>query len=436
MNIKALSNKKTRAALIVIGVVFIVGGGLFWGFGATAREVEETEQVVRPVKTISLSETTFMETRSFPGLVNAARETNLAFRVSGPLVAFDVRIGRHVDAGDVLARIDPRDFEINRTRLEAALGEARASLKAMRTGARGEDIARLEAQISAARARLKNAETDFARWENLLADKAISQSRYDGAKVALDTARANVEVLVQEMNKARSGARREDIEAAEARIRRLAADVKAAEHALEDTKLKAPFSGYVSRRFVENYENIRAGAPVVAFLDVSTVEVHTAVPEDLLIRRASIEKIYCTLDAYPGQRFDAKVKEIGRKTDNANQSYPLVVILDIPEGLIVEPGMAAALQVSLKSPTHQESGFVLPAGAVFADADGRSCVWRVDAENMQVGKRPVTTGQLSGNTIQILSGLDAGDRVVTAGARFLREGQKVRILPKTGKELS
>lgn len=157
MNIKALSNKKTRAALIVIGVVFIVGGGLFWGFGATAREVEETEQVVRPVKTISLSETTFMETRSFPGLVNAARETNLAFRVSGPLVAFDVRIGRHVDAGDVLARIDPRDFEINRTRLEAAMGEDRASLKAMRTGARGEDIARLEAQISAARARLKNA---------------------------------------------------------------------------------------------------------------------------------------------------------------------------------------------------------------------------------------------------------------------------------------
>lgn len=428
MPIQSQSKKRSIIGLAFIGLACLAGAGIFLGFGATAKEEQPPEQIVRPVKIVNVSAATLQETRSFPGLVNVARETKLAFRVSGPLVAFDVRIGRHVKQGDVIARIDPRDFEINIMRLKAALREARANLKAMKTGARREDLARLEAELSAAHSRLADARRDVERHKSLLADRAVSQVRYDNAKTTFDTATADVEVLQQELKKARSGARIEDLEAAEAGIQRLTADLKAAENALQDTQLLAPFDGYVSRRHVENYENIGAGAPIVSFLDVSNVEVDTAVPEDLLIRRALISDIYCMLDAYPGQRFAAAIKEIGRKTDSANQSYPLTVILEIPRGLVVEPGMAATLYVSLDNSTVRQSGFTLPAGSVFADPEGRSCVWRLDADQMIVVKTRVTTGRLDDDAIRILTGLEAGDRVVTAGAKFLREGQQVRLL--------
>ncbi len=433
MDIKPQLKKRSIIGLTLLGVVCLAGAGIVWGFGATAREIKNPEQIIRPVKVVDLSEATLKETRSFPGLVNAARETNLAFRVGGPLVAFDVRIGRHVKTGDTIARIDSRDFEINVMRLSAALDEAHANLRAMKTGARKEDIARLEAELIAAHSRLKDARKDVERQKNLLAGRAVSQIRYDNAITAFNTAQANVEVLNQELKKAKSGARLEEIEAAEARISRLSTNLKAAQNALDDTQLKAPFDGYVSRRHVENFENVKSGASIVSFLDVSSVEIDSAVPEDLIIRRSLISDIYCMLDAYPQQRFTATVKEIGRKTDSANQSYPLTVILDIPEGLVVEPGMAATLHVSLKNPAEKQNGFLLPAGAVFADPEGHSCVWRLDTDHMKVVKTRVTTGRLSDNSIHILTGLDAGDRVVTAGARFLYDGQMVRILQKRRK---
>ena len=432
MNIKLLSEKKSIAGLtIAVAFLFI---GAAWFFRSSAETSVPADAIVRPVKTLILAKTASTETRSFPGLVKAARETRLAFRVSGPLVAFDVRIGEQVKAGDVLARIDPRDFEINVMRLSAALGEARAGLKAMKSGARAEDIARLEAELTAARARLTNAQKDFRRQQNLLAEQAVSQVQFDNSQTALDAAGAGVEVLVQQLKAARKGARAEDVEAAEAGIRRLTADLRAAKNALEDTRLRAPFDGVVSHKFVENFENIGAGAPIVSFLDLSSVEVETSVPEELLIRRTAISDIACTMEAYRGKRFPAVIKEIGRKTETANQSYPLTVILRLPENLVAEPGMAATLHIALGEGKDSSSGFSLPLGAVFADPQGHSCVWRVDEVSLQVVRTPVSTGMVSNDLIFIDKGLSAGDRIVTAGARFLRDGQKVRLLEKKQEE--
>lgn len=425
---------RKRSAIVlfaVFGLLVLLGGALLWGFGATANKTDTIEPLIRPVKTMVLSETTVMETRSFPGLVQAASETDLAFRVGGPLIEFDVRIGQRVEKGDIIALIDPRDFEINVMRLSAALGEARAALKAMRVGARAEDIAALEAKLTAARAQMTESERNVERLKKLLADKAISQSQYDQTKAAYDTAKANVDALVQELRKARRGARAEDIEATEAGIQRLSADVKAARNALDDTRLHAPFSGVVSRRHVENYEHVKDGDPILSLLDFSNVEVHTSIPEDLVIRRSSFVGIFCTLDSYPGRRFEAILKEVGRKTDSANQSYPMTVTLRVPEKVIVEPGMAATVTVSLKDPGGgPNTGFFLPPGAVFADTEGHSCVWKIDQQTMSVTRTRVTIGDFREDSIHILSGITAGDQVVTAGARFLRDNQEVRILGK------
>lgn len=406
----------------------VIAAIAFWGFESESDGSKIPQEVIRPVKTILVSQASLAEKRSFPGLVQPSRESKLAFRVGGPLVDLNINIGQHLEKGQIIARVDPRDFEINVMRLEAILGQAQANLKALKTGARSEDIARLKAQQDAARAQLTTAENDFVRQKNLLADRAASKSNYDNARRAFEMAKANMASVTQELKKAQKGGRSEEVEAAEAGLKKLRADLTAARHALEDTRLKAPYSGYVSRKFVENYENVKPGEPIVAFIDISTIEVHVSVPEDVIIRREQVSGIHCTLSAYPGRRFEAVVKEIGRNTDSANQSYPLTVVLEIPKDLVVAPGMAATLGISLNSTAKEGVGYLLPSQAILADSLGKTCVFRIDAEKMTAVKTPVAIGKLSNGTVQILSGLSAGDQVVTAGSKFLRDNQKIRIL--------
>ena len=418
-----------------ISLMIGIAAALAMGLGFTLFNKENKAgampvkaQPIRPVKIMALSGASEKEMRTFTGVVQAVREVSLAFRVGGPLVEMDVNIGQHVNQGDIIARIDARDFEINRMRLTAALKEAQAGLNAMKAGARAEDIASLEARLTAAEVSMQDAKANYRRQKKLLEKNVTTQAAYDSAQAAFDTAKANCNVAEQELKKARTGARSEDVQAAEAGIKRIKTDLQAAGNALNDTRLKAPFDGYIGSKHVENFENVKAGDPIVTLLDASSVEVRSAIPEDVIIRRNDIASITCALDAYQGQTFPAVVKELGRKTEHANQSYPLTVSLSTDEAIIAQPGMAASLILELNKNNSVGAGFPVPSSAVFADPQGQSCVWRLDRKTMRVAKVPVTIGDLFQDTVQLTSGLSADDQIVIAGARFLSDNQEVRVL--------
>ena len=331
---------------------------VFLGCSDASLNANHTIESVRPVKTKVVHKTVGSESRVFPGIVRAARESELAFRVGGPLIEYNIRIGQRVNQGDVLARIDPRDFEVKVIRVSAELERSRANLKAMRKGARAEDIARLEAEQRAATSRLSDAQKNYNRQNNLLAEHATAKVHYDAAKTAYDNAKAGLEVVVQELIKARKGSRIEDIEAAEAQIKSLMADLKAAQNDLADTILIAPFDGYIRHKYFENHETVSASQPVISLLDYSTIEVRTAVPEDIIVRQTFISDIFCTLESFPGRQIRATVKEIGRETDFSNQSYPITVVLQPSEEFLVESGMAATVHLVLKDENHAASRYL------------------------------------------------------------------------------
>ena len=360
-------------ASILVALVFLSGCNNSNSDGSSEDIVQG-----RPVKVIAVEGSNFEENRAFPGIVKAEREIDLAFRVGGPLIEYDLNIGKQVQKGEILARIDPRDFEVR--------------------------IEKLSAELKAAEVRLADAEKDFKRQRNLLEESAASQSQYDKTQMLVKTTRAGIESLK--------------------------ADLSAAKNALGDTRLIAPFDGVVNRKFVENHENIESGVPVVSLLDISKIEVFTSIPDDIVIRESDFMDIYAILDAYPGRKISASLKEIGRQTDNANQSYPLTVILDTPEALTITPGMAATVHIVLGTPDKKIDGVYLPASAVFSDGKGDSCVWRVKLGSPDIEKVRVKAGELKDDEIHVISDLRTGDLVVSAGARFLVEGQKIRILDK------
>ena len=427
MKEKSTLTLKAIFILSCLGLVFMAAGIFAWGFYQPESPGTRVSQP-RPVKFLTIEKRAALEKRTFPGLVHAAGETNLAFRVGGPLHAFGVVTGQKVKKGEVIARIDPRDFNVTITRLNAALEEASANLKAMENGARKEDIAALEAQVASANANLMRSQSQLNRFDQLIGQQFITTAQHDQAVADFKTCKAAYETAIQNLEKAKNGARKEDVLAAKARIKQLSASLEAGTHALTDTFLTAPFDGIINNRFVEKYETIKAGQPIVSLLDMEAIDVKVVIPEEMMLKRAVFTKISCILDAYPGMVFPASIKELGLKTSKANQSFPLTVSLNIPGKIEIQPGMTASLEIEYPQEDSATPGILLPAGSVFADSGGQAWVWKIDPVTHTVSGICITTDRIKEDKVMVMTGLHSGDLIVTAGARFLIQGQAVRLL--------
>lgn len=399
--------------------------------GCGAKE-EAIEDVVRPVKTITVEEAVSGASRKLPGVVQASRVVELAFRVSGRLSELNVRDGQEAGVGDVLAQLDPRDFQTRAASVESQLDEAQAQLKAMRAGGRAETIRVLEARVSAAEARHKEAGQHNDRQKELFAEDLGTQAQLEQSEAARDVAHADLAAARETLEEARRGARPEEIEAQESRVKGLNARLKEARSSLEDTTLRAPFSGIVAARYVENFEEVRAGFPIVSLQDISTIEVIAQVPERAVANSAGAAsqlEISVTFTSLPGRTFPASYKSIAAEADPETQTYTVTVTMPQPEGVNIYSGMTAEITFEGDIPGEAApTGILLPSHAVFEAQDGRRCVWVVDLDTWRVSRREVVVLRLTGDSIQISEGLEPGETIATAGVHYLREGMKVRPL--------
>lgn len=228
---------------------------------------------------------------SYPGTIHASRTTQLAFRVGGPLIQVNVDGGAKVEKGQLLMQIDPRDFKDN--------------------------IAVLTAQLDGAKAQQLLAERNFDRAETLFKQQVSASADFDRAKGAFDAAFSGV--------------------------RSLEAQLQIARHRLQDTSLKAPYSGVVIKRMVENYEMISSGKVVLELQDISELEVEIRVPESEIVGRPlkKGEAAQFELSTMPGKKFAVQLKEWSPAADPVTRTYALRFSFQVPPGLQILPGMTA-----------------------------------------------------------------------------------------------
>ncbi len=354
--------------------------------GCAQEEPEKT--IIRPVRAVKVEDYAGLKGRGFPGRAEATQEIDLAFRVSGPLITRPVNVGDEVKEGDVVARIDPRDFEVNLRNVQAQLAEAKAAFER----ARG----------------------DFRRQKNIFEKDpgATSEAAVDRAREERDRAAANVESLT--------------------------ASVRTAQDQLDDTSLKSPFDGTVVTTFVENFQNVRQKEPIVRILDTSHIEMVVNVPEDMIVLAPRVETVSMTFDAFPNRQFEGTIIEIGREASQTTRTFPVTLIMEQPEDIKILPGMAGtarATKINLPD-ERQATGVVVPTGAIFTpNTETRSHVWIIEPTEGDLGvleRRPVSTGDLTRQGVMVTDGLSAGEWIVTAGVQSVHEGQTVRILKWTG----
>jgi RND family efflux transporter MFP subunit len=353
---------------------------------ACGKKAEEApREVIRPVKTTTVSAAADISGLNLPGTVRASQRVELAFKeVGGRLIELPIegREGQQVKLGDLLARIDPKDFETNLSKVQGRLKEAVASL----------DLAKSE----------------YERVKRI-------QKQDPGAVSGADIDR-----------------KREAVNAMEGRIKALKAAVEAAKDQLRYTYLKAPFSGLIAQRFVDNFQDVKPKQPILALEDISQVELLIGVPENVVavVRDTEDEKIKATarFPTAPDKQFHLKLKEYATRADAATQTYQVVLQMPQPEDLNIFPGMTATVTLSVGSSATADSSILIPAIAVVAKPDGTSFVWQVDSKDMTVHQKDVKVGAILGSEdIQIKDGLKGGETIVVAGVLKLQEGMQVRL---------
>lgn len=227
-----------------------------------------------------------------------ATEVTVAAETAGRVVDLRVAEGDRVKEGDVIAQLDTRDAELQTERLRAERASADAQLRLLQAGTRPEDIRQAEAQVRAAEAEVEAIEADIRaaaldleRFEALLAANAGSRKQRDDARARLDGARerqrsaaARVEAARETLARLRAGARREELDAARARIAAVDAQIHALDKTIEDARVTAPAGGIVTQTLVDEGELAARGVPLVVVTDLDAAWANLFVPEPAVPR--------------------------------------------------------------------------------------------------------------------------------------------------------
>ncbi|MCF0233394.1 MAG: HlyD family efflux transporter periplasmic adaptor subunit, partial [Thermoguttaceae bacterium] len=316
-----------------------------------AVELSELEPIVRPARVFVVPEVAGVEVKTHPVFVKGGTAAKLSFRIPGKIVESNLVVGARFQEGDVVAKLDDRDYRLALDRVEQGLVEARAALAAMETGARAEDVASLEAALTATTTQAEAAEKQFQRMQNLKADGAVSEVQFEVAQTARDAAAAAKLAAEKNLEKATKGARDEEIEMMRAKIAGLEIDKQLAENKLADTLLLAPFSGTVSEKYFDAFETVAPGVALATLVDDASFEGELSVSEEIVARRAEIRRIECEFDALPGKTFEAMLKEIASAPRKGNRSYLATIKLDAAPADGVLLGMVGVAKLTLAKET-------------------------------------------------------------------------------------
>lgn len=385
--------------------------------------------VVRPVKTAVVAAGEDTRIRSFPGRVEAAKKVELAFQVPGLLVNLPIKEGQRVAKDEIVAQLREDEFKARLATLQAQLDQARIALDALRMGERPEERMRRESQLRAAEARLANAKIEYDRMGVLVQTNAVSRSEFDRSETTYRVAQEELQAAQQLVEKGLIG-REEDIQSQEAAVRGLEGRVVEASIQLADCTLRAPYDGVIAQVFVRQNQSIRASEPAVKFQDVDEIDIAVDVPESIMagdIRLAEILEMTAEFNGVPGVRFPVRVREIAQSADPVTQTFRVRVAMQVPEGVNLLPGMTASVTVVFRRASVLGERVLVPISAIYEESSGEQVAWIIGPDDV-VKRRPVKLGEASGGEIEIVEGLEPGDRIAVAGVTFLRDGMKVRDL--------
>jgi RND family efflux transporter MFP subunit len=401
-------SRTLKVVLLLVLAVLIVAGVVFWGITAriqTAAAVKETTQelAVPTVSVIHPKPGAMKDDVVLPGNVQAFTDSPIYARSSGYLKQWNVDIGGHVKAGQVLATIEAPEVDQQVTQARATLQQTRAALDQaianQQQGKANEEIARVTAE----------------RWQNLVKKGAVSRQENDQYQAQYQAQVANLNALEQAIAAARS-----NIAAAEANLGRL-------QEMQNYETVKAPFDGIITARNIDVGALINAGnggAAQELFHMAATAKLRVYVSVPQADSRAAVPglKSYLTLAEFPGRRFPGELVRTSGAIDQATRTLLTEVDVDNASGEL-RPGAYA--EVHLLIPEGSRS-LILPVSVLMFRSEGLRV--GVVRNGKQAELVPVVLGKDYGNQVEIVTGLNENDLVIANPPDSLASGATVQVV--------
>ncbi|NVK57278.1 MAG: efflux RND transporter periplasmic adaptor subunit [Alteromonadaceae bacterium] len=342
---------------------------VIWGCSGEADTPVTEPVAAKLVKTITLSQADSSGFREFPAVVEASEEATLAFRVSGELNQLKVSAGQMVESGDILATLDPTDYQI-------AVDQAQANY----------DLAKVQ----------------YDRAKTLL-DKQLA------SKAGFDQAKAELQVAASALKSAKTNLAYTEL------------------HAPFSGQVAQRFAeNYESITAQQPVFSLQKNSVVEVAVQIPEDLLSN-------INKDTEYQPEVRFDTHPQQVFHASLKEYDTDADSATNTYKVVFELKRPESFNVFPGMSATVRAQLDQIMKSNpASWHVPAGAIFTDGSSdkeQSYVFVVGPDN-QLEKRAVTLGNITDNGFRVTAGLDAGDEIVAAGVHRLTAGEHIRVWHK------
>ena len=338
--------------------------------GGCKGEAKLDQEIARPVKVAVVGEAARGRALTYSGVVRPRIESAIGFRVSGKIVERTVNVGDRVEVDQVVARLDDIDLILARNSAKAA--------------------------VAAAQSRRDVANDNLERGKALLPKAIISQAAYD--------------------------TRRNELDAAVSALEAVEAQLRQAENAVAYATLRADRAGIVTAVSGEPGQVVGTGQPVITLAHAGETEIAVAVPEQDSAVLAMGQPAKITLWAGPRVSIEGRIREIAGQADSASRTYAVRISVSGSP-----PFMRLGMTASVLLRTNDAAAVAVVPLAALTQSDGRTVVFVVDRTNRTVRTTPVAVGGAAEDGVQIVSGLEPGAMVVTAGVQFLRDGMRVRL---------
>lgn len=349
---------------------------LVFGLASCKKDDGPKNKVVklRPVKVAKVGSSNKNFVKSFSGITKASVTSRLSFRVSGTLTDVLVDVGDKLKKGDLLAKLDPTDYQIKVQEVSASLARAKAE------------------------------------WRNAKATHARVQALYERGNASLN-----------ELDATRAAA-----SSGEAAVKSVEKQLELVKRRLEYTRLYSPTDCSVAYLDAEENENVGAGQPLMLLNCGKEIEVKISVPSSFIDKVKKGDKARIKIDSMEKTMLEGVVKDVGVSPTGMMTTYPVIIAMsgNIKE---IRPGMSAEVSIITR---NGENALFAPPVSVGEDNKG-NFVFKVMDNGDGTGvirKTYITAGKLLDKGILVKNGLSRDDLVVSAGVSQVKDGLKVRIV--------
>ena len=354
---------------------------------ASSKPIQQAPQAVQTQRLEANSANTSGGLR-FSAVVTPDAEVPLSFRIPGYVIALkqvrgqdgrmrDIDEGDRVSKGAVLVRIRSSEYE--------------------------DKVRQATSETAAAEAVALKAKLDFDRATRLYDSKSITKPDFDAAQAQYD--------------------------ASQEQVRAAQAQTSEAQIALRDTSLVAPFEGDIVKKSVDLGAFVGPGVPAFALAKTDLVKIVVGVP-DTVVRSIKLgQPVEVTIDAFPTRTFHARISRMSSAADPVTRNFDVEVAIPNRDHLL-KVGMIGSLQLADGASEPRPSFLQVPLSAIVQAKDGKYGVFVISNSNAgEVATlRSVEIGAVNGTDIAIVSGLSAGDQIITTGANLLKDGQRVEVV--------